>query len=133
MNDVNVKSKATTGYQTHIQIRQHQVVADEPLDLGGQDSAPTPMEYVSAALASCTSITLQMYANRKGWTWEAIEVEVNQVDNRFLRKITITGLVTEEQQKRILQIANACPVHKILTGTQNVETLFEHYGNSTNE
>ena len=88
--------------------------------LGGADTAPAPDELLEAALASCTAITLRMYAERKAWMILSIEVSVSleRIEGKtfFTRQITIHGEVAEEQKQRLLQIAKACPVSKTLLG-----------------
>lgn len=117
---------STTGktlYTTNILAGNHQIIADEPEDIGGQDLGATPMELLAASLASCTSITLRMYADRKNWAIDEIKVEVNIVRNKektstdFQKTITVKGALDEEMKQLVLSIANACPVHKILSNT----------------
>lgn len=113
-------------YKTELTISDHNIVADEPEELGGTDQGPAPGEFLLISLASCTAITLRMYANRKNWPVENIRVEVNfeKVDNKtiFKRELQVVGDLTEEQRTRLLQIANACPVHKTLTNPIEVQT-----------
>jgi putative redox protein len=106
-------------YKTEITTETHQLIADEPIDVGGKDLGPGPGDFVRIGLASCTAITLRMYANRKGWDVGTIEVKVysESVEDKtiFNCLIYFNGNVTDEQRKRLLSIANACPVHKMLT------------------
>lgn len=126
---------STTGktlYTTNILAGNHQIIADEPEDVGGQDLGATPMELLAASLASCTSITLRMYADRKQWAIDEIKVEVNIIRDKektstdFQRTIKVKGTINEEMKQRLLTIANACPVHKILSNTVaiNSELVF---------
>jgi putative redox protein len=105
-------------YKTEIITDVHTFITDEPLDNGGTDLAPSPGDYLRTSLASCTAITLRMYATRKNFAIENIEVKVGteSVDGKtiFHRKILITGEVDHAQRTRMLQIANLCPIHKIL-------------------
>ncbi len=124
-------AKAVIGkehYKTIVSIGNHSVFVDEPTDSGGTDEAATPSEYLEVSLASCTAITLRMYADRKGWPVEKISVEVviTKEDKRtlFERKILLEGELGEEQRSRLLQIANSCPVHKLLTNPIEVNTSF---------
>jgi putative redox protein len=113
-------------YRTEIIANGKVVVADEPEDLGGTDTGPAPGEFLMISLASCTAITLRMYADRKKWPVERIKVEVNfeKIDQKtiFKRDIALYGDLTEEQQQRLLHIANQCPVHKTLTHPIEITT-----------
>ena len=97
--------------------------ADEPVADGGADTAPTPMQIVLSALGACTAITLHMYAGRKQWPLTHVDVDLQlnpdgkpADGNQITRAITLHGALDEEQRSRLLQIANACPVHKLLEG-----------------
>lgn len=106
-------------YKTKMTVRGHVFMADEPPEKGGLDTAPTPNEIMTAALGACTAITLRMYAKRKGWELGEVRVDVRYAmdgDSRTAeRKISFSADLSEEQRTRLLQIANACPVHKALT------------------
>jgi putative redox protein len=116
----------TDHFRTEITVGGKMVIADEPEELGGTDLGPAPGEFLMISLASCTAITLRMYADRKNWPIEKIIVEVNfeKVDNKtiFKREVQLTGDLTEDQRARLLQIANACPVHKTLTNPIEIQT-----------
>lgn len=107
--------------------RNHHVLADEPESENGTDLGPTPDELLMMSLASCTAITLRMYANRKNWTVDAINVtvELERVEGKsiFTRSIELEGVIGEDEQKRLLAIANACPVHKTLSNPIEIKTL----------
>ena len=113
-------------YRTELIASGKKVIADEPEDVGGTNSGPAPGEFLMISLASCTAITLRMYADRKQWSVNKITVEVasEKVDNKtiFKREISFEGALDEEQRKRLLQIANSCPVHKTLTNPIEVTT-----------
>lgn len=122
------KVTATTGtslYKTIIQGATHTFLADEPADLGGQNTGPTPAELLAAALASCTTITVKMYAARKEWPLEEVKVSV-EVDysttpgeTLFTKNIEFIGDLTEEQRTRLFTIAGKCPINKALQ--QNIK------------
>ena len=113
-------------FKTEIISNGHLVIADEPTDLGGTSQGFSPTEFLLAALASCTAITLRMYADRKKWLLDRIQVEVNfeKLDNKtlFTREILLEGALEESQRERLLQIANACPVHKIISNPIEINT-----------
>lgn len=131
------EARAITGtvpYRTEITVRQHALTVDEPSELGGGDAGPTPFDLVCAALASCTTITVRMYADRKGWPLEAIEVRAgharvpaggdapsSQVD-RFTLSVSLVGDLDEPQRGRLLEIAGRCPVHRMLVAGSIIET-----------
>ncbi len=113
-------------YKNEITIREHALIADEPSALHGQNLGPTAVEMVAAALGACTATTLKMYAARKGWDLQAVDVEVD-IDWRVqpqsvVRRITLTGPLDAEQRARLMQIADACPVHKLLANAVPVVT-----------
>jgi len=109
--------------------RQHWQ-ADEPAELGGGDTAPTPFELLLSSLGACTAITLKMFAARKQWPLQDVDVQLSlnpdsapaAGSNLIQRRVTLHGPLDEAQRTRLLQVANACPVHKLLTGTIEVET-----------
>jgi len=106
-------------YACSVTNGSHDIVADEPIELGGTHKGFAPKGLLMASLASCVAITLRMYVDRKGWAVDKIEVEVNMgVENAedvFYEEITCTGDLTEEQKERLENIASKCPVSKILT------------------
>jgi putative redox protein len=110
-----------------VEIRQHMLVADEPKDHGGDDSGPSPQELLAASLASCTAVTMAMYAERKGWNIGEVAVDVNYEPaqrgspTRFRMDIQMPKELPEEQRERLLQIGAKCPVHRTLEG----EVMFE--------
>ncbi|CAG4900296.1 OsmC family protein [Paraburkholderia saeva] len=104
----------------------HTWIADEPESLGGGDRGPGPVSILLSSLGACTSITLKMYAQRKGWPLADVRVtlsiETGDEGTTIDRKVTLEGELSDEQRERLLQIANACPVHKILTRPISVRT-----------
>lgn len=108
-------------YKTSISNGRNVQIADEPFENGGQDLGFSPTDLLCASLAACTSITLRMYADRKEMSVDEIHVDIWFEEDKELgitklkRKIGLTGNITEEQRTRLLQIADKCHVHKILT------------------
>lgn len=132
---MSTKTKILAGighehYVTKLSMRGHLLVADEPVDNGGKDAGPTPSELVLAGLAACTASTLRMYIDRKDWEVERIDLELSiQTEktetgqiSRIDRVINITGNITDEQKARLLEIADKCPVHKLLTNPIEIKT-----------
>jgi putative redox protein len=109
-------------YKHAIQIRDHVVVADEPRHAGGDDTGPSPQELLAASLASCTAITMEMYATRKGWDLGFLEVQCEYTPvergfpTRFELVMRIPESVSDEQVERLKVIAAKCPVHRTLDG-----------------
>ncbi|MFV0165119.1 OsmC family protein [Empedobacter falsenii] len=131
MSDINVTSTSTDkNYIWNIKTGKHEFNVDEPLDKGGLDTAAKPSELLGAALASCTSITLQMYMNHKEFAYKKVEVDVNfdmitTEPITFQRHVIIEGDFDEKQRTRLLKVANSCPVHKVLEKGHEIETTIE--------
>lgn len=117
----------TDVYKTELTARTHTLIADEPVDVGGKDVGPRPGDFVRMGLASCTAITLRMYANRKNLDVRQIKVSVSngafEGKTSYKTNIEITGNVSDEQKQRLMQIAKLCPVHKLLTNPIEIDTL----------
>jgi putative redox protein len=105
-----------------VQVREHQLTVDEPLQAGGQDTGPDPQELLAVSLASCTAITMEMYAARKGWDIGHVEVDVayspaeRGCPTRFELVMRLPADLPEEQVERLRAIAAKCPVHRALDG-----------------
>ena len=114
-------------FEQDVAVRVHHVTVDEPKDHGGDDAGPSPQELLAASLASCTAITMEMYAQRKGWDVGEITVDVEYEPaqrgspTRFKMAVGLPKEVPEEQRRRLMQIGAKCPVHRALEG----EVMFE--------
>jgi putative redox protein len=110
-----------------VQVRDHQVIVDELSDMGGEDAGPDPLELLAVSLASCTAITMEMYAARKGWEIGRVEVDVEYspaergCPTKFQLVIRLPEDLPEEQVERLRVIAAKCPVHRALDG----EVMFQ--------
>jgi putative redox protein len=110
-----------------VQVREHQLTVDEPPELGGNDAGPDPQELLAVSLASCTAITMEMYAARKGWEIGRVEVEVQYspaergCPTRFELVMRLPEDLPEDQAERLRVIAAKCPVHRVLDG----EVMFQ--------
>jgi putative redox protein len=110
-----------------VQVRDHQITVDEPLDSGGEDSGPDPRALLAGSLASCTAITMEMYAARKGWDIGHVEVDVEYTPaergcpTKFELVMRLPDDLPEDQVERLRVIAAKCPVHRALEG----EVMFQ--------
>jgi putative redox protein len=110
-------------YQQEVHIGQHHLLADEPANLGGDDSGPAPFDFLLTALGACTAMTLRMYAERKELPLQRVSVTLRheKVDvdgvrrDRIERRISLEGELSPEQRQRLLEIADKCPVHRTLS------------------
>lgn len=123
-------------YVQDIAIGPHQLLADEPREAGGADAGPNPYELVLAALGACTSMTVRMYAERRNWRLEKVQVHLTfsrlhaadcddcsrkkGMVNRIEKRITFIGDLSEIQRQRLLHMANNCPVHRLLARTVEI-------------
>lgn len=128
-------------FTRRIYTEKHQLLADEPADNGGRDLGPNPYEYLLAALGTCTSMTVRMYANRKQIALDNIRVQLKHsrihaedclacesqqgMVDRIDKTITLEGNLTQEQKDRLLEIADKCPVHKTLLNEILIETVLD--------
>ena len=142
-NDAEVIVRETRNgrFQQEITVGRHRLVADEPVEVGGLDSGLGPYDLVLAGLGACTSMTLRLYAERKALSLDRVTVRlahsrIHAVDcencetkegmlDRIDRSITLAGDLDEEQRKRLLEIADKCPVHRMLTSEIDIRTVEE--------
>jgi uncharacterized OsmC-like protein len=125
-------------FAQEIEIGQHRLKADEPVEYGGTDSGPSPYDFLLAALGTCISMTISLYARRRGWPLKDVtvslhhskihaadcadcETKVGKID-RIEREIHLTGDLTSEQRSKLMEIAERCPVHQTLTSEINIQT-----------
>ena len=119
-----MKATATRegGFRHTVKVRSHELSVDEPQDAGGTDSAPSPQELLAASLASCTAVTMEMYASRKGWDLSECEVACEYTPaergcpTRFELVLRLPSTLTEDQVTKLKVIAAKCPVHRTLDG-----------------
>ena len=115
------------GFKHRVSVRSHDVTVDETEESGGTDAGPDPQEMLAVSLASCTAITIEMYAKRKGWNIGEIEVEVDYEPaqrgspTKFQMTLRMPKELPDEQRERLMQIAAKCPVHRTLEG----EVMFD--------
>ena len=132
MASVTVTHVPGTTYQTRIDTGDLALIADEPVDAGGDGLGPNPYEFLLAALGHCTVLTILLYARRKGWPVAGVSVSANhervvvseEIEGELIRKkterivqeITLQGDLDEDQRVRLIEIAGKCPVHRTMTG-----------------
>ncbi|MCI5111100.1 MAG: bifunctional alpha/beta hydrolase/OsmC family protein [Marivita sp.] len=133
---VRVSEADSAGFLQDVQAGPHHLLADEPLAYGGTNRGPSPYGLLAAGLGACTSMTLRMYARRKGWPLHHVSVDVSHDKvhaqdagtptaaniDLFRRRITVTGDLSADQRQKLLEIADKCPVHKTLEASSRVET-----------
>jgi putative redox protein len=125
---VKARARRNGGKFRHeIDIRDHDLISDEPREDGGEDTGPNPQELLAASLASCTAITMEMYAERKGWDIGEVVVDVNYEPaqrgspTKFEMVVQLPKELPEDQREKLMQIAAKCPVHRTLEG----EVMFD--------
>lgn len=123
-----VSARVERGYRTALAARTHDIVADEPVDLGGTDEGMTPYELLLASLSSCMALTLRMYADRKGWPLEGASIHLRTAParepdrevlaagarsvTRIERRIELRGALSDDQRARLVDIADRCPIKR---------------------
>jgi putative redox protein len=125
-------NRVANDLRVSLHARSHEVIVDAEVEVGGTDQGPTPHELLAASLAGCTSITVQMYADRKGWPLKSCDVTVRLVDGdksdansatNFTVTVSFDGELTAEQRSRLLEIANRCPVHRALMRPTQIKVI----------
>ncbi|MGI9375664.1 MAG: OsmC family protein [Tsuneonella suprasediminis] len=112
----------------------HHLIGDEPIEQGGANKGPTPFDLLNSALGACSAMTIRWYAERKGWPLNHVNVEIDYrktmragepaPTSHFTKHIDIVGpLLTPEQRAKLLDVAERCPVHQVLTGKIEIETV----------
>jgi uncharacterized OsmC-like protein len=138
---VDVVVRSRDGLAQSIEIGQHRLTADEPVTAGGTDTGPNPYELLLSALGACTAMTVRLYAQRKGWPLEAVEVALHherihaedcancETQEGYLDKITkdltFIGPLDAEQRLRLAEISERCPVHRTLQREVIIEQRLE--------
>lgn len=136
MAEIRVRLSNSGSYESKIITSNHEIIADEPINAGGTDKGPNPIEITLGALGACTTMTIKIYLDQKRWAFESVDVDVKstveRVENsalltdserpfvysgrlrRIHKSITIVGEFSDNQKERILNIASKCPVNKML-------------------
>jgi putative redox protein len=121
-------------FRTDVMVRGHPIVVDEPEPLGGTDQGPTPFDLLCAALGACMTITLRMYADRKGWPMEEVMARVEhrrvpelpegsgEMKDSFSVELRFSGALDSDQRARLLEIAYRCPVHRMMATGAEIAT-----------
>lgn len=131
---MRIVARRRQGYAHDVEVDGHAVRVDEPPEAGGEGSGPRPTTMLGASLAGCIAITVEMYANRKGWDVGPVEVDVEMsyegpVPTGFEVGLKLPDHLDAEQKRRLLVIATKCPVHKVLAGEAHVNVV-ERLGNA---
>lgn len=138
MAEVVVQERGTGAYTQDVIVGEHRLAADEPVAVGGDDAGPNPYEYLLAALGACTSMTIRMYVQRKGWALRRIHVRLQHekihakdcaecetkagMVDQITREIMLEGDLDAEQTAKVMEIADKCPVHRTLTSEIRIVT-----------
>ena len=128
--DRQVTVELVEGYRAEARAGTHGVTMDEPLDQGGTDQGPTPIQLLLTSLGGCSAITMRLYAERKGWDLRGAKVAVKLYRGkpkdtpRIVQEIELEGDLAEDQRQRLLEIAGRCPVHRLVDGPLETEERF---------
>ena len=127
MREVTAHSAAADGLAIDVGVGDHEMRSDEPIERGGTDTGPIPHEFLLAALGACTSMTLRLYAQRKGWPLEDAHVRVSGETGAagfaITQQVRLDGPLDAAQRARLMEIAGRCPVHRTLTGEIAIATI----------
>lgn len=137
-SNVVVRSVPGERFTQEVEAGKHRLIGDEPESVGGADRGPTPYEYLLAGLGTCTSMTVRMYADRKGWPLESVEVRLSHARvhakdcedaearptmlDEITSEVHLTGPLDDQQRERIMEIATRCPVHRTLASEVRIVT-----------
>ena len=127
MRAIARRANGTLKHEIEFGANEHRLVADEPEETGGGDEGPSPQQLLAASLASCSAITMEMYANRKGWDIGEVVVDVDYEPaqrgspTKFQMRVQLPKELPEEQREKLMQIVAKCPVHRTLEG----EVMFD--------
>jgi putative redox protein len=126
---VEVRDTGRGKFQAEVRAAGASFLVDEPVSVGGLGSGPTPYDLLASALGACTAMTLKLYAARKAWSLQSITVRVLHrrdgltTKDRFAREIVLVGDLSSDQRRRLLEIANRCPVHQTMARGADVITV----------
>jgi putative redox protein len=126
---VEVRETRLGKFQVEVRAAGGRFMADEPVGAGGLGSGPSPYDLLASALGACTVMTLRLYADRKAWPLKAVKVRVLhrreslEAKDRFARELVLDGELSQDQRRRLLEIANRCPVHRTLERGSEVITV----------
>ena len=139
-----VVAGGSSGFAQELSVGPHRLASDEPVASGGTDTGPSPYDLLLAALGSCTSMTISLYARRKGWRLEAVTVRLRHSRihardcadcetkegrlDRIEREIGLRGDLSDEQRDRLMAIADKCPVHRTLTSEVRIDSRLREMG-----
>ena len=132
---VAVVKAPKAGLRLEVETGKHRLVADELPAIGGTDAGPAPLQYLLTSLGACTAMTLRLYSERKKWPLQDVDVKltlskapVDAADpskgqaERIVREIRLSGPLDDEMRTRLMEVANKCPVHKMLSAGVKIET-----------
>jgi putative redox protein len=127
---ISINTLSHDSFRHSIQIDDHELFTDLPRSLGGEDSAPSPHDYFDAALGACKALTLKLYAQKKGIPLTGVAIEIEHDDSQEQQgkyaisvKLTLKGVLTDQQRSELHRVADRCPVHKLMTSTEiSIET-----------